>query len=202
GKASLVVLYRFNRDPTIENNNTIVINNAATLADGGNIADAPGRYPLHGGVLENNYSGEDLNSYLVDSVNLDFRPIENGLFANGTDIIGPYEPGYDYLTYWIPGRRLYKSSMPVPKDGSNVSYTRDVVMCLEGYEAEQLHFYLGTDKLMVENATLEDEEFSYFLSEGNIFLLPNLIKDTTYYWRVDTKRSGYVYRGDVWNFTT
>ena len=45
--------------------------------------------------------------------------------------------------YWIPGRRLYKASTPIPRDGAKVSAERADVICQTGYLAEKHDFYLG-----------------------------------------------------------
>ena len=46
--------------------------------------------------------------------------------------------------YWIPGRRLYKASAPIPRDGAQVSAAeRADVICQTGYLAEKHDFYFG-----------------------------------------------------------
>ncbi|CAL4064794.1 unnamed protein product, partial [Meganyctiphanes norvegica] len=201
-KCSLCVIYRLRSDPVIENNNTIVINNGASKADGGTHSGTHGdRWPLAGKIVENNLSDMEIKKYMVDPDNWDFRPLEDGALNNGTEVKGPYQPGFS-LTYWIPGRRLYKTSTPIPPSDSSVSYLRDAVMFLEAHDFDEHEFYLGTDESAVESATSDDNEFQYSLLEGNMFLLPDLSPNTQYFWRVDTRWGGYHYKGDVWNFIT
>lgn len=200
-KCTLCVTYRLRQDTVIENNNTITINNGATQADGGkNVIDG-GNWPLHGLVVENNYSGDNVRENLCDSKNLDFRPLKNSNFTNG-DLIGPYLPGYQN-SYWIPGRKLYKTSTPIPPTSSTVDADRDVLMFLGAYKADSYDWFLGTNEKDVESAEVGGKEYQGKIDEGsNVLELPNLKSGTSYYWRVDARWGGYNYRGDVWNFQT
>ncbi|CAL4145448.1 unnamed protein product [Meganyctiphanes norvegica] len=204
-ECSLCVIYRIWTDPTIFNNLTTTINNGASQADGGkNVDDWPNDWPLAGEVVENNYSGKDVRVQIVDPDNWDYRPVEGGVFTQGGDIIGPYLPGKEVKTYWIPGRKLFKTSTPIPVSGRSTSSDRDVVMFLGGYMADEHHFYFGMDELRIEEATMEDEEYQYTLDddEGNILSLPKLEECSQYFWRVDVQQGGHIYKGDVWNFYT
>ena len=73
------------------NQNSVVINNAADKMAGG------------GGLIRNNYEGEDIKSHLVDPDDQDFRPIEGGVLTQGDIVMGPYQPGVGDGFYWIPG---------------------------------------------------------------------------------------------------
>ena len=105
----------------------------------------------------------------------------------------------------ILGRKIYKTSYPIPKSGATVSQIRDVVMCRGGFEADWHRFYLGTSKENVEKAGLSDAEYQFSLDDGrNMFqLLGSLEVNTSYFWRVDAENTmGHVYKGDVWKFVT
>ncbi|CAL4122383.1 unnamed protein product [Meganyctiphanes norvegica] len=199
-KCTLCVIYRLRHDSVIENNYTLTINNAAYQADGGRNVDDGGMWPL-GGEVVNTYSGHDINDYLVDVDNWDFRPLEGTPLTEGEVVKGPYQPGIT-STYWIPGRKLYKTSLPIPVEGAVVPKSRDILMFRGGYMAEKHHVYLGTSEKQVAGATMEEEEYQYSLSEGNVVILPNLKDSTQYFWRVDTQMNGYIYTGDVWSFST
>jgi len=204
GKCSLCVIYRLRHDPVIENNNTIVLNNAATQADGGRNVDCHGcRWPMAGQVVENNYSNMDIKDHLVGADILDFRPIEGGLLTTGPEIIGPYLPGNSSFTYWIPGRKLYKTSQPIPPSGSTVPVSRDALMFLGGFRAERHHWYLGLSSEAVTSADLTSPEYQVTVEgEENLLLLPGLEVGVKYFWRVDSQKGGDMYRGDVWHFVT
>merc|ERR1719312_410850 len=134
---------------------------------------------------------------MMDVTVQDFRPIPGGPFTQGPVTIGAYE--VEPAKYWIPGRQLYKTSYPIPSNGTHVA-TRSDLMCRVGYLASKHHFYLGDTAGAVAHAGPEDPEFQYtLLNQGNIFpLLSGLARNKTYYWRVDAQRGGDVYRGDVW----
>ncbi|CAL4074331.1 unnamed protein product [Meganyctiphanes norvegica] len=203
GLCNLCVYYRVRTDPTIENNNTVVLNNGATQADGGRDLDTGENWPLAGAVVENNFSGEDIKHHMVNPPILDFRP-KKGSVLDQENVIGPYKPNLESSFYYIPGRKLYKTSSPIPPDGAVESTKRDAVIFLGGYMAEVHHFYFGTDYELVSNASLSEEEFQYSLSsdEGNMFILPDLKGNTQYYWRIDAKRGGYLFKGDTWSLNT
>ncbi|CAL4058691.1 unnamed protein product, partial [Meganyctiphanes norvegica] len=205
GKCSLCVFYKLWKYIDIFNNYTTTINNGATQADGGkDAARLPNNHPLPGAVVDNNYSDKDVLKQVVDPDNWDFRPVAGGEFTAGASLIGPYLPGSKVKTYWIPGRKLFKTSTPVPVSDGTTSFTRDVVMFLGGYMADKHHFYFGMDKTRVEKATKSDTEYQYTLhdDEENVLSLPTLKKGSQYFWRVDAQRQGTNYKGDVWNFNT
>merc|ERR1719430_1069017 len=171
------------------NQHTKVINNVATvMADGG-------------GFIKDNYEGKDMFDYLVDAPNLDFRPVLGSplILPNG-DYIGAYKPVDDH--YWIPGRREFKTSVPIPKDGNFLNRDKMVegaVMCMLGYLAERHHFYLGRYRDSVEQAGMNDPEYeSSTEGEVNIFHFgPEIEIDpgSEYFWRVDAERYGNIYKG-------
>jgi len=173
------------------NFNTVVVNNGASKMAGG------------GGMIENNYESQEVKDQMIDTDNHDFRPVPGGGFTTGSQTIGAYTLGEESLTYWIPGRKQYKTSHPIPQDGVTVPATRDSVICQTGYLAEQHHFYFGEDFDEVNDADQGDNAFQFTLfGDENIFQLPELEPENVYYWRVDVQRYDYVYKGDVWSFFT
>ena len=108
------------------------------------------------------------------------------------------------LTYWIPGRKLYKASIPIPKDGISISVVslveRQYVICQTGYLANEHHFYFGENYEKVKMAEKDDDEYQLTLNgDKNMFKLPNLDSFVkTYFWRIDAQKGDYVYKGDVW----
>ena len=201
GFETTLLVYKRVFSDLIHNNFTVVINNGATDIGGGHYW-APGgwkKYPVPGILVENNYSGDDVADNVYDSGNLDFRPLEGSNFTNG-DIIGPYLPGPQSF-YWIPGRKLFKTSTPIPPTGATVGADRDVLMFLGAYRADYYHWFLGTNEYDVLHADVADSEYQGEIVEGvNVLVLPQLEADTGYYWRVDTQWGGYTYKGDVWSF--
>ena len=71
---------------------------------------------------------------IVDNHN--FRPVPGGGFItpDGGEIIGAYTEGESSEIYWMPGRRLYKASYPIPQDGATVSAERGDVICKPAYQ--------------------------------------------------------------------
>ena len=173
------------------NSHSTVVNNGASKLDCG------------GAVVENNYESEEVKEQMVDTDNYDFRPIAGGGFIppDGGDLIGAY--GFEIATYWIPGRKLFKASFPIPKDGSVISANRNDVICQTGYMAEGHDFYFGETFEEVDSARKGDDTFLITLyGDENIFATPALQPDMEYFWRVDAFRGGNVYKGDVWSFET
>ena len=173
------------------NFNTVVVNNGASkMANGG-------------GLIENNYASLDVKDQMIDTDNKDFRPAPGGAFTQGSQIIGAYNLGEFNSKYWIPGRKLYKTSNPIPQDGVTISFERGHVICQTGYLADQHHFYLSETAHEVDMAEKGNDTFQFTLyNEENIFPLPQLEADKIYYWRVDAQNGEHVYRGDVWSFFT
>ena len=156
-------------------------------------------------MIENNYESLDVKEQMVDTDNYDFRPILGGGFItpDGGQIIGAYTSGESSLTYWIPGRKLYKASFPIPQNGGTAPTTRNDVICQTGFYADQHDFYFGEIYDQVESAGKDDEYYRMTLSgEENIFALPfSLSAGTEYFWRVDAQRGEDVFKGDIWSFT-
>ena len=116
------------------------------------------------------------------------------------EMIGAYS--IDSPTYWIPGRKLYKASFPIPQDGGTAPADRVDVICQTGFRADQHNFYFGDNIDDVKSAGKEDENYRLTLSgEENVFPLPiSLTAGKEYYWRVDAQRGDDVYKGDIWSF--
>ena len=156
-------------------------------------------------MIENNYESLDVKDQMVDTNNYDFRPVQGGAFItpDGGEIIGAYTNGESSLTYWIPGRKLYKASFPIPKDGATVSAERSDVICQTGYLADKHDLYFGDNFDEVDSAGKDDAAYQMTLQDDkNIFALPTLESSKQYFWRVDTHRGNDVFKGDVWSFTT
>ena len=172
---------------------SVVVNNGASKLDGG------------GGVVENNYESQDVKEQMLDTDNYDFRPVAGGGFItpDGGEVIGAYTSGESSLTYWIPGRKLFKTSFPIPQDGVAVSSERSDVICQTGFQANKHDFYFGEVFDEVESAGKEDDAFQMTLNgDENIFTLPDILAGKEYYWRVDAVRGDFVYKGDMWSFVT
>ena len=156
-------------------------------------------------MIENNYESLDVKEQMIDTDNFDFRPVPGGAFItpDGGEIIGAYTGGESSLTYWIPGRKLYKASFPIPKDGATVSSERGDVICQTGYLADEHDLYFGDNFDDVDSATKNDAAYQMTLNgNDNIFALPSIESGKEYFWRVDALRGDNAYKGDVWSFTT
>ena len=203
GKCSLCVIYKLRHDPLIQNNHSIVLNNGATRADGGtNVDEGQGaRWPLAGMVVENNLSNLDISQHLVSVEMQDFRPVPGGPLTMGPEVIGAYMPGIS-STYWIPGRKEYKATSPIPPMGARVSGERDALMFRGGYHAEQHHLYLGLDLEEVMLANTTSNLLAAKLEGEENMVGVELEADKTYFWRVDAISDDLLYAGDVWTFST
>ena len=106
----------------VMNEDSIVVNNGASMFQGG------------GGIIENNYESTNVKKQMKDTDNYDFRPVNDGGFItpDGGEIIGAYTSGDSSQFYWIPGRKLYKTSFPIPQNGAEVSAERTDVICQTG----------------------------------------------------------------------
>jgi len=201
-KCALCVLKYVRENPVPINNNSVVMYNAADVANGG--VHSKKLYSLAGGVVKYNVIS-NVSEQLVDPENFDFRPLSNSTYLQHN--AGPYSYDPEMTHYWIPGRQLYKASTPVPPDNSvkvNPS-RRDILMWLNGYEASVHLVYFGTNKERVRSATPNSPEYRGSVGNGgNVFHLKiNLDPKTEYFWRVDAEVSpSGVYLGDVWSFTT
>ena len=105
---------------------------------------------------------------------------------DGGEIVGAYTSGESSLTYWIPGRKMYKTSGPIPPDGVTVSaIDRKDVICQTGYLADKHDFYFGEHYDVVDAARKDDDAFKLTLNDDeNTFSLPNLSPGRVYYWRL------------------
>ena len=120
--------------------------------------------------------------------------------------IGPYTFSDRYEVYWIPGRQLYKASMPIPVNGSlTVLPGRDSIMWLPALQsAKQSVFFYETASGPTGCANTTAETITGAISPSfNVFYLQTPVKiHATYCWRVDTVlSSGRVVSGDTWTFT-
>ncbi len=188
------------------NNNTVVIANAADVANGGkNLFDRNSTFwPLAGIVVKDNVFG-NVRDEIMDADNFDFRPKSESQYNHQN--AGPYTYQAKRASYWIPGRKMYKACTPVPPNGSKtvLAANRDAVMWLNAQNARSHDVYFGIDREVVKNA---DKTSSVYLkSTGsktrNIVYLDGKLEDKkTYYWRVDAVISkDIIYKGDVWSFT-
>ena len=201
-KCALCVLRYVRQNPVPINNNTVVMYNAADVANGG----VHGRklYPLAGRAVKYNVIA-NVSDQLVDPENFDFRPLPDSLYIQNN--VGPYSYNPEMTHYWIPGRQLYKTCTPVPPDNStNIKPDRrDTLMWLNGYGASVHHVYFGTSRDGVKRATSSSPEYRGEVGNGgNVFYLKiSLDPNTEYFWRVDAEvSSSGLYGGDVWSFTT
>ena len=117
GDGCLLCVLKFVLSNPVEiNKDTVVLRNAADVANGGKKKKKPrGTYPLAGKLVQFNMIG-NVRPEVVDADNLDFRPREDSKYNK--DMVGPYRYDPKSKYYWIPGRQLYKASTPVPPDGS------------------------------------------------------------------------------------
>ncbi|QZT39005.1 right-handed parallel beta-helix repeat-containing protein [Halosquirtibacter xylanolyticus] len=154
-------------------------------------------------------TGLNLEDQVYDWINRDFRPrLESELIDQGVDIgykyvgvkpdIGAYEWGDK--NYWIPGRKLVKSSMPIPNDKGATSYSLVDLMWLPAYKAEKSDVYISTSLSEVTSATPSSLSYKGRL-DCNVYHPSNLMKGTKYYWRVDGVLKGAIVKGNIWEFT-
>ena len=116
----------------------------------------------------------------------------------GLDEIPPLGPIFSMLVQLpgaIPENLTTKAIKPAPSNKAKVSPTDQFQLSwLPGISATKHKIYLGTNKdelaLLGEVTTPKYDE------------VPELQKDTTYYWRVDeVQADGSVVTGDIWSFT-
>ena len=201
-KCALCVLKYVRQNPVPLNNNTVVMYNAADVANGG--VHRKKVYPLAGRVVMYNVIA-NVSYQVVDPENMDFRPLSNSSYIENT--VGPYNFNPRMTHYWIPGRQLYKTSTPVPPDNSRNVWPdrRDTLMWLNGYGASIHHVYFGTNREGIMKATPESRVYRGKVeNKTNVFYLrETLDPDVKYFWRVDAEVSpSEVYSGDVWSFIT
>ncbi|MGB2129503.1 MAG: T9SS type A sorting domain-containing protein [Flavicella sp.] len=188
------------------------LNNEITLEDG---YIQPNAYVIPGKSDQNANTAGAAYTYLRDPINYDFRPKKNspiidaGALVSTDEIpsdkysyspkyfkgtapdMGAYEDGDE--NYWIPGRMLEKSSMPVPKNNSTTALISSDLMWLPAYKSSKNKIYLGT---AANSLALVSEQ------NTNLLILEYLRANTTYYWRVDCLVDETWKIGDIWSFTT
>lgn len=107
---TLCVRKYFPSRPLVEmNQQTEIKQNAADVANGGRSS-----WPLPG-IVTKNVIGP-VEPEVMDADNLDFRPRATSRY--NADNVGPYKYDSSSRFYWIPGRKFYKASTPVPPDRS------------------------------------------------------------------------------------
>lgn len=163
-------------------------------------------------AYSNNSAAFDPAKQLVSLAWFDFRPaagaagiIDGGLPVEGITgavvgmgpDIGAYERGDS--VYWIPGQRLLNASLPiVPDKAKAVPTDRDVLMWKPAFGAVAHTIHFATSEEGLANA-----EPQTFEGEANVFTLPKLASEQTYFWRVDaTLPDQTEIKGDVWSFST
>jgi len=192
----LCVLKYVRTNPVPINHHTIVTYNIADVANGGKVPKGKGAvYPLQGGVIKGNRLNLDVRGELMDPDNNDFRPKKSSLSARlGA---GAYEYEAEMKQYWIPGRKIYKASSPVPVDGSQTVKveSRDALMWLNGLGCKAHDVYFGTVKgPMKFIGSIEGDD-------NNVVYLPyRLTGGRSYRWRVDATCGDNKYEGDTWTF--
>ena len=201
-KCALCVLRYVRENPVPVNNYSVVMYNAADIANGG--VHGGKLYPLAGRVVEYNVIA-NVSKQLADLENFDFRPLSNSTYLQHN--VGPYSYNPVMTHYWIPGRQLYKTCTPVPPDNSVKVKPdrRDTLMWLNGYGASVHRVYFGTSREGVRRATSSSPEYRGSVeNEENVFHLKiSLDPNREYLWRVDAEVGpSEVYRGDVWSFIT
>jgi len=201
GGCTLCVLGRFPQKAVAMNRESVVLRNAADVASSGKIKRV--RYPFPGRRVKFNVIG-DVRKEVMDADNLDFRPREGSKYNKHK--VGPYLYNPYSRYYWIPGRQLYKSSTPVPPDGSTtVKSDRDAVMWLNAFGASTHHVYFGMNQATVAEATPMSPEYREKISsDDNVYYLSGRLEPgSIYYWRVDAEIDDETtYIGDVWSFQT
>ena len=187
------------------NHHSTVVDNLADAANGGKVFKN-GRlvkpikvWPLNGANITGNIVDTDIKSMLHDPDNYDFRPLHEDITA------GPYLYSTALSTYWIPGRKLYKASSPVPPHKAHriLAAHRDALMWLNAYGCDTHHVYLGTTNAAVKDADDKSTEFLGTVTDGNVMYLKETLKvGEKYFWRVDAECGDNVFKGDIWRFIT
>ena len=184
------------------NKKSIVKGNLADVANGGKIwkkGKPTNTVRPMNGIKSGNVIDSKIKSRMHDADNEDFRPLTKSI------TVGPYPYDPNSKTYWIPGRKLYKASSPIPPNGATKvrAAQRDSLMWLNGYGCETHDVYLGTDRSKVQRAERQSSEFLGTVTDGNLVNLQRRVNaGMKYFWRVDVSCSGKEFRGDVWTFNT
>lgn len=202
---ALCVLKYVRKNPGEINMHSKVANNVADVANGGKIINGKGKvYPV-AGIVTNNVFGKKVGQLLMDPNNNDFRPQKDSLVAKQK--AGPYLYQEKMKEYWIPGRKLFKASSPIPPHASNdvKAAHRDVLMWLGGLNCDIHRVFFGENETNVAEAGIDSVEYiGSTTGDENVIYLPRKVKrGKTYFWRVDSVcNNKVVYKGDIWEFST
>lgn len=132
---------------------------------------------------------------LRDPEHYDFRPREGSIVAQSG--AGPYGLG---AQYWIPGRREWRASSPIPPNGVSGADALLDIMFLGalGYDRHEV-FFGASPKALKSIAILEHESNVQNVTSGN----SPLPAGSTWWWRVDAVDSegNLAAPGEVWSFT-
>ncbi len=209
----------------IHNENSLVSNNLADHLVEWNLSNRVDGIPA---TMVHNLRGDGIvRTMLRDPDHLDFRPkpsskaiIDAGRLIERSELkgkdlrlpeqpflgkapdIGAYE--VDNGNYWIPGFRHSKASTPVPPDGAHTVRANADLMWLQGRNASGHEVYFSSSSRDLQRKTSPRKKFLIANTKDpklNIVAPPTLIRNATYYWRVDAiSASGVRTSGDVWSF--
>lgn len=202
---ALCVLKYVRTNPVSINNHSEVLGNIADVANGGKIIGGNGEvYPVAGSLIKKNIFGKNVNKILKDPYNFDFRPIDKKIN------VGPYPYQKEFKRYWIPGRKLYKASTPIPphKSESVIADNRDVLMWLNAFNTKKHKVYFKMEELKKSEQDVDLEYIGTVTGDDNVIQIKQRVSpNRKYYWRVDavkndSKGSEIVYKGDTWWFKT
>jgi len=144
-----------------------------------------------------NVYSADAASQLMDPENLDFRPVKGSAIDKAG--AGPYTA--DSKSYWIPGRKSYTASTPIPPHQTSTARPDADLMFLGAYKCDthSVHFAKLGQPL---------EKIAVFAGEENVVRLADvlqgsqLVAGASYTWRVDAvDPAGNIRTGPVWTFT-
>ena len=204
----LIILHQQADDGVWSNESTQTINNAADTISGQRnfIEPIP---DTSGSNFDGNSEDKSLKSLLIDVINRDFRPVGDSSLVDAGDVIS--DPSYNHPTlgsapdlgayesgdasYWIPGRKLPKSSHPIPAHTGKTTRTNTELMWREGYTATSHNVYFGTSSLSLDLPSAFKGNQS-----NNIFSPDALTVGQTYYWRIDAVTPKGIVKGEEWTF--
>ncbi|MBN2843575.1 MAG: hypothetical protein JXM68_10815, partial [Sedimentisphaerales bacterium] len=112
---------------------------------------------------------------------------------------------YNYALNASQVQQLYlaggQAVNPSPADGSLDIVENKTLSWVPGTLAVSHDVYFGTDESAVTNATVSSPEYKGRQSSASY--VPELLPDTTYYWRIDEYvSSSVIAKGTVWSFST
>ena len=213
-----VGIIMMNPPPDGANPNSLCKNNIAEMISGHRGGRTPDEYPLPGDH-SNNWNGffepQSFGDIIQDIGNRDFRPrnipllVDTGTADIHTDLVvehsfidstydlGAYEYGDNH--YNIPGRRLSRSSHPVPLNNST-SRSDDVILAWRpAWEAFYYQVYFGRSYEEVSSAGTGSPEYMGDFT-GNVVDPGKLYAGETLFWRVDAVTEPGVVTGETWSF--